>query len=261
MSWLSSLFGKKKKVIGEIISEPMGPEIKTDMHAHFLPELDDGASSLEESMKMIQGLYDLGYRHIIGTPHIMSDFYKNTPEGIQEKIDLVRRETLNRGIDINIEYAAEYYLDDGFLLNLRNKKPFLTFGKNYLLIETSFINSCLFIDEVIFMAISQGYQPIIAHPERYTYIFDDFEEIRRWKTLGALLQVNALSLLGYYSSKSKKIAERLIDENLVDFIGTDCHKPKHLDLLSKVKQSSYYYKALGKDLKNNQIISSKKVNG
>ncbi|KXX67998.1 tyrosine-protein phosphatase [Flammeovirga sp. SJP92] len=256
MGWLSRLFSKnKKKETKEVITTPQGPEITMDMHAHFLPELDDGASSLDESMEIIKGLQQLGYKHLVATPHIMSDFYKNTPEGIAEKVALVREEIAKEKMDITIEFAAEYYLDDGFLLNLRNKKPFLTFGKKYLLVETSFINPCLFIDEAIFMAISQGYQPIIAHPERYTYVFDDYEEIVRWKSLGALLQINALSLMGYYSSRSKAIAERLIDDNLVDFIGTDSHKPKHIDGLKKVLKSSYYYKSLGLNLKNNQIAT------
>lgn len=256
MSWLSNLFSNKKKKEEEVVSSPQGPEITVDMHAHFLPELDDGASSLEESIEIIKGLYDLGYRHIIGTPHIMSDFYRNTPESINEKLNIVREEVKKIELDIKIDCAAEYYIDDGFLLNLRNKKPFLTFGENYLLIETSFINPCLFIDEAIFMAISQGYQPVIAHPERYTYVFDNFEEIKRWKTLGAMLQINALSLIGYYSSRSKKIAEKLIDDNLVDFIGSDCHKPKHLQGLEKARKAFYYNKSLGLDIKNNQIISS-----
>ncbi|MBD0403123.1 tyrosine-protein phosphatase [Flammeovirga sp. EKP202] len=255
MGWFSRLFSTNKKEIKEVITTPQGPALTMDMHAHFLPELDDGASSLDESMAIIKGLHQLGYKHLVATPHIMSDFYKNTPEGIGKKVDLVKKEIAKENIDITIEFAAEYYLDDGFLLNLRNKKPFLTFGKNYLLIETSFINPCLFIDEAIFMAISQGYQPIIAHPERYSYVFDDYEEIKRWKNIGAMLQINALSLLGYYSSKSKNIAERLINDNLVDFIGTDCHKPKHLEGLKKVLNSSYYNKSLGLNLKNNQIAT------
>ncbi|NME67897.1 tyrosine-protein phosphatase [Flammeovirga aprica] len=255
MGWLSRLFSKDKKEAKEVFTSPQGPEITMDMHAHFLPGIDDGASNMEESMQIIKGLHQLGYKHLVATPHIMSDFYKNTPEGINEKLTLVREEVAKEGIDITIDAAAEYYLDDGFLLNLRNKKPFLTFGKNYLLIETSFINPCLFIDEAIFMAISQGYQPIIAHPERYNYVFDDYEEIKRWKSIGALLQVNALSLLGYYSKRSKAIAERLIDDNLVDFIGSDSHKPKHVEGLKKVLNSSYYYKSLGLNLKNNQIAT------
>ncbi|QWG09206.1 capsular biosynthesis protein [Flammeovirga kamogawensis] len=252
MKWFTNLFKNNKKEV--VVSEPLGPQITSDMHAHFLPNIDDGAQSLEESIDIIKGLVDMGYKNLVATPHVMSDFYKNTPEIILEKLALVQAEVDKQNINVNLSAAAEYYLDDGFLKKLKSNEPLLTFGDNYILLETSFINSCFFIDEVIFLCISKGYKPIIAHPERYTYTYGNYDEIKRWKSLGALLQVNALSLAGYYSSKAKEIAQNLINDQLVDFIGSDCHKAKHLNWLKKVRTLSYYNKALGLPLQNNLII-------
>ncbi|OHX67327.1 tyrosine-protein phosphatase [Flammeovirga pacifica] len=255
MKWLARLFKKNNPSKNkEVITEPQGPAITSDMHAHFLPGIDDGAQNMEEALDIVKTLHSLGYTHLIATPHVMSDFFKNTPEIILSKLEELKTEVKKQGINIQLEAAAEYYLDDVFIKKLRQNEPFLTFGDNYLLIETSFINPCIFIDEAIFLAISKGYKPIIAHPERYTYTYDgNFEEILRWKKLGALLQINALSLAGYYSSKAKHFAERLIDENAVDFIGTDTHKAKHLHWLEKVQKLSYYNKALGLSLLNHSI--------
>ncbi|NLR92840.1 tyrosine-protein phosphatase [Flammeovirga agarivorans] len=254
MGFFSNLFGKKKEKKEEVITSPMGPQLTTDMHAHFLPGIDDGAQNMDESIDIIKTLHGFGYTHLVATPHVMSDFFKNTPEIILGKLEEVRTEVEKQGINIKIDAAAEYYLDDAFMRKLRNDEPLLTFGDaKYLLIETSFINPCVFIDEAIFLAISKGYQPIIAHPERYTYAYGKYDEILRWKELGALLQINALSLAGYYSSTAKKYAERLINDQAVDFIGTDTHKAKHLNWLEKVRNLSYYNKSLGLSLRNNTI--------
>ncbi|ANQ50588.1 capsular biosynthesis protein [Flammeovirga sp. MY04] len=255
MKWLFKLFGKKDQSKNkEVIKEPMGPPITTDMHAHFLPGIDDGAQNIGESLAIIKSLHSMGYTKLVATPHVMSDFFKNTPEIIHKALEEVRTAVKEEGIAVDIDAAAEYYLDDVFIKKLRQGEKFLTFGDNYLLMETSFINPCIFIDEAIFLAISKGYKPVIAHPERYGYTYENnFDEIVRWKKLGALLQINALSLAGYYSSNAKRYAERLIDEGHVDFIGTDTHKAKHLHWLEKVRKLSYYNKALGLSLLNHSI--------
>ena len=211
--------------------------LAADMHSHLLPGLDDGAETLEHSLDLLRALRDLGYRKLVMTPHIMGDFYKNTPEGIRAALKLLREAAAAAGLhDVALECAAEYYLDEFLGRKLADGTEMLTFGgdKRYLLFETSYMNEPLNLFEIIFEMKAQGYQPVLAHPERYTYLYGRFAEIEKMRRdYGVLLQVNLNSLAGYYSPAAKKVAEQLIDGALVDFVGTDTHHLRHTDTLAK----------------------------
>ena len=206
-----------------------------DMHSHLLPGLDDGAETLEHSLELLRALRALGYRKLIMTPHIMGDFYKNTPEGIRTALQLLREAAAAAGLgDVQLECAAEYYLDEFLGRKLADGTEMLTFGgdKRYLLFETSYMNEPLNLFEIIFELKAQGYTPVLAHPERYTYLYGRFAEIEKLRRdHGVLLQVNLNSLAGYYSPAAKKVAEQLVDGGLVDFVGTDTHHLRHTDTL------------------------------
>lgn len=224
-----------------------------DMHSHILPGLDDGSDSLERSLELVQAMKDLGYRKLIMTPHIMSDFYKNTPDGIRERLHLLQDAVKEAGIDMELDCAAEYYLDEGLLDKLDNDEPLLTFGDNYLLFETSFLNEPLNLRDAIFKMRSKGYKPVLAHPERYTYFYGKFDALVDLWNQGVLFQPNLNSLSGYYSAGAKHVAEKLIDNGMVDFLGSDVHGLKHLESLNRVLTSKYLHKALALSVRNNQL--------
>ncbi|MCK5208817.1 MAG: capsular biosynthesis protein [Cyclobacteriaceae bacterium] len=194
-----------------------------DIHSHLLPGLDDGVKSVEETVYILKILQNLGYKKIITTPHVMSDHYPNTEEGIvsklEETIDLLSEHKLN----IKLEVAAEYYLDENLISKLSKQEKLLTFGKNYLLFETSFFNKPAFLEEAVFTMNTQGYQPILAHPERYSYLQGSQKLLEKLKDMNLLFQMNILSLTGFYSLEVKKFARQLQKANLIDFVGTDCH--------------------------------------
>lgn len=217
--------------------------VVADMHSHLIPGIDDGVKTVEESMNLITELYHLGFRKFITTPHIMTDFYKNTPKIINEGLAKVRDAIAKSGMPITIEAAAEYYLDEGFTSKVDNEK-LLTFGDNYLLFEISYINCPDNLREMLFKMQVQGYKPVLAHPERYPFWYNKFEEYQNLKDTGVLLQININSLSGYYSPMARKVAERMIDNNLVDFIGTDAHGTKHTDVLKKTLQTKYLQKLI-----------------
>ena len=246
-------FFKKKKRNSNLSFEGL-PPIQVDMHSHLLPGIDDGSQNMEESIAMIQRFVDMGYKKLITTPHIMSDFYKNTPEIILGKRDEVRVELEKRGIEVELEAAAEYYLDEGLINKLSKKEKLLTFGDNYLLFETSYMNASANLGQAIFMMQSQGYKPVMAHPERYTYWYGKHEEIKEVWEKGVHMQVNLLSLVGYYSKPAKVIAEWLIENQMVSFVGTDCHREKHQDILMDVRKSKGYHSALQLNLLNNKLL-------
>lgn len=229
----------------------------TDMHSHLLPGLDDGAETVEQSVELVLAMQKLGYHKLIMTPHIMGDFYRNTPTGVQASLKLLRQSVAAAGVTgMTLECAAEYYLDEWFGQKLQAEEPLLSFGgaNRYVLVETSYINEPFNFSETMFQLKAAGYQPVLAHPERYTYLYGKFADLEAIRENGVLLQVNLNSLVGYYSAGAKKVAEKLIDAGLVDMVGTDAHHVKHVETIrTKVLSSEYLQKVLALPLLNNTL--------
>lgn len=212
--------------------------LKMDIHSHLLPGIDDGAPTMEHTLEMIRKFRDLGYEKLVFTPHVMTGVYDNNPEIILGKLAEVREAVQEAGIEIELDAAAEYFLDEIFV-ELVQKKEVLTFAGNHVLFECSFRSESNHIESVIFQLRSGGYQPVIAHFERYAYYHDRIEMAQRFRDLGALIQVNLLSVLGYYGGEIKKQTIRMIKEGYVDLVGSDCHRIEHLlSLESKLNDSS-----------------------
>jgi len=232
--------------------------LQVDMHSHLLPGLDDGAETVAHSLDLLRKLRALGFIKLVMTPHIMGDFYKNTPEGIRAALATLRAAAAAAGLeDVTLECAAEYYLDEWLGRKLADGTELLTFGgeRRYLLLETSYLNEPLNLNGTIFDLQAAGYQPVLAHPERYVYLYSRFAEIARLRREhGVLMQLNLNSLAGYYSPAARHVAEKLIDEGLVDFVGTDTHHLRHTAALaSKTVKSAYFRKLMALPLLNNTL--------
>jgi len=227
--------------------------LKTDLHSHLIPGIDDGSKSLEESLAMLKQFAEFGYQKVITTPHIMSDFYKNTPEIILGGLEKVRQGIKAADFEIEIDAAAEYYLDLHFE-ELIEQKNLLTFGDNHVLFELSFSNEPPRVKEAIFNLQTQGYKPIMAHVERYPFYFNDFEKIEDFKNRGCLIQLNINSLSGQYGPAVKKMAEDMIDRDLIDVIGSDCHHLGHLELMESVRTNPHLHKVVTKKGLLNQTL-------
>jgi protein-tyrosine phosphatase len=241
------LFGflKKEQVAADI------SRLGVDIHSHLLPGIDDGAQTLEHSIAMINKFVELGYKKLITTPHIMSDAYPNTPETIHAALALVQAEISRLNIPIEISAAAEYYADEYFL-QLIDKEPLLTFAHNHVLFEFSFHEPPLHTDELIFKLQANNYKPMLAHYERYDF-FTSTHKAAELREKGVSIQVNINSLTGHYGPQAKKIAEDLIDEKLVDLLGSDCHRIEHLMLLEKNLSQKYFHKMLDLEVLNYEV--------
>lgn len=229
-------------------------KIRVDMHSHLLPGIDDGAEDNDESEKIIQKLHGLGFKSLITTPHIISDFYKNTYHSIQEENEKLNTYLASKSSPYKINAAAEYYLDTEFM-DLVEKKELLTLGNtNYVLFELSMVEKPYNLKDVIFKMVLNGYKPVLAHPERYPFLGGDIEKYIDLKNRGVLLQLNLMSLTGHYGKGVQKAAEALIDNKLVDFVGTDCHKLRHLSVIEKSLKSKYCHKLIETcELKNLEL--------
>ncbi len=215
--------------------------LMVDMHSHVLPGIDDGAQTPQESIMLIKKMMALGIKKIIATPHIMADYYKNTAETINAALAILQAELKKEQMDIVVEAAAEHYFDETFEDRVDEHK-LMTMGDNYVLFEFSFINKPPNAIPVIQKLKQLNYKPILAHPERYTYM--DIEQFRNLREWGASLQLNTISLTGYYGKDVKKLAESLIDQQLVDFISSDMHHLRHAEAFKDALRTPYLEKVM-----------------
>ena len=225
-SWFKK---KKKKEIHPIDFA----EIGLDMHSHLIPSIDDGAKDLQNSIELINVLQNHGFKKIITTPHIMTDFYNNNIDTIISGLKTVKEELLKQSIDIKIEAAAEYFVDYDFQQKVLAGEKFLTLGDNYILIEFSFLTAPHNYLETIFQLQLKGYKVILAHVERYPYLTES--DLEDFINRGVYLQLNILSSIGYYSNNVRERANWLINNNMISFVGTDCHNLNQTKLYDKCK--------------------------
>jgi tyrosine-protein phosphatase YwqE len=241
-----SWFKKEKNVA------PATP-VTTDIHSHLLPGLDDGVSTFEQAEEIVLHFKRLGYTKIITSPHVISDSYRNTSEGIQAKLSELKTYLEDKQIDITVEAAAEYYLDEQLYAMIEGNQPLLTFGKKYLLFETNFLTEPFNLKEFIFLATTKGYKPVLAHPERYIYMQNNLPKLEDLQDRGVLFQVNISSITGYYSKEAQATAHKLIDRGWVQLLGSDCHSLQHIKLLEEARRLKYFQKALSLPLLNNSL--------
>ena len=248
MGFFKKIFGGEKKLENIDLSI-----LKTDMHSHLIPGIDDGSKSMEDSINLLRKFSELGYKKVITTPHVMSDFYKNTPEIILGGLEKVRAAIKQEGINIEIDAAAEYYLDFRFD-ELILKKELLTFGDKHVLFELSFNDEPPRVKDSIFNMVTEGYKPILAHVERYPFYFNQWEKIEDYRNRGVLLQLNINSLSGHYGPPVKKMAEQLIDRGWIDVIGSDCHHIGHLEMMDSLRTNRHFHKVAMQENLLNRIL-------
>jgi tyrosine-protein phosphatase YwqE len=201
------------------------------MHSHLLPGIDDGSPDMETSIQLIKGMVAQGFTKLITTPHIMWEMYPNTPEIINEKLALVKDAVAAEGINVELHAAAEYFLDDHVEGILKRGEKLLTISGNMVLSEFSLAFAPHGLKDILFEMQMQGYLPVIAHPERYTYLEGNKEFYEELKDIGCLFQLNILSLAGYYGKSAQELAHHLLKNEYYELAGSDLHGFRHLDKL------------------------------
>lgn len=227
----------------------------TDMHSHFIPGIDDGAQTIEDSIALIRAMKDMGFTSLVTTPHIKFDHYPNTTETIQNGLRQLHQALKENNIDIPIKAAAEYYIDDHFM-QLLESEPLLTIRNNEVLVELSFMFEPLNFFNTLFKIQTKGYKPILAHPERYTFYHDKKEIYEQLKDRGVMLQLNTIALTGYYGKSVKDIAEYLLEKRLYDYCGSDMHHLRHADQLRKALSIKTFNTFQQYPFKNAAIMSA-----
>lgn len=209
-----------------------------DIHNHILPGIDDGAKDISDSLAIIKGFNEIGITHIITTPHVNQNYYPNTTESIRTAHNLVQDELLHLGLKhIALESSSEYMIDSNFE-NLLEQKLIAPIRNKFLLVEMPFLQSPINFDQATFTIATKGYNPILAHPERYFFLHSNYYKYGEFKSKGISLQLNLLSLGNYYGKQVSKIAKKLLMDDYIDFAGTDIHNVNQLKFLKDIKLSN-----------------------
>lgn len=205
--------------------------IVADMHSHLIPGIDDGSPDVPTSLELIQGLRDMGYQKFIATPHILWDIFKNNKGTITPAYHELLAALKEQKIELPFTFAAEYFLDYHVDELIESHTPLLTIKDNLVLVEFSFVSAPLDLKEKLFALQMAGYQPVLAHPERYSYFARNKEVYDELREAGYYFQVNLLSLAGYYGKVPLELAAHLVKNKYVDLLGTDLHHSRHLQAL------------------------------
>ena len=241
------LFFKTKPRLRDLISDDY-----IDIHSHLLPNIDDGATDFENTRSLITKMQDIGFKQFITTPHVIKNVWNNNSIGIKaletETNDLLKKAS----ISVKLSAAAEYMMDTDFMELFKSEK-LLTLKDNYVLVEMSYINPPIQLYQIIFDLQIAGYVPVLAHPERYSFYNNNLKEYRRLKKAGCKFQLNLLSTVGYYGPEALKTANELLENNLIDFVGSDIHHENHINSFdSKIKTNNL--ENLKTAIKNNDFF-------
>ncbi|MFP9100027.1 tyrosine-protein phosphatase [Flavobacterium sp. RHBU_24] len=202
------------------------PQGYVDIHSHLLPGIDDGAADQANSLSLINTLRDYGFGQFITTPHVLTGVWNNTTEGIRTVEKTTQEFLKTQGIGHPFKAAAEYLMDDVFLKKIKTE-PLLTLKDKMVLVEMSYLNAPLQLYEIIFELQMEGYQPLLAHPERYLFYHRNTQEYDKLKKAGCKFQLNLLSVTGYYGKHVAEIAEKLLNDGMIDYTGSDTHHERH----------------------------------
>lgn len=203
----------------------------TDWHCHILPGVDDGVSTMEESLSILDEYGKAGVKKVWLTPHIMEDV-PNTTASLRARFEELQSEYKG---PVELHLAAENMMDNLFIERLETR-DFLPIGEDgkTLLVETSYFSPPANLKGIFGKIKSAGYYPLLAHPERYNYI-DSMDKYRAFKSLGVKFQLNLMSLTDAYGPVVRQKAVKMLQEGLYDRLGSDLHRSEHFDRIMRMK--------------------------
>lgn len=215
-----------------------------DFHSHILPNIDDGSFSTEETIEMLEEARKVGFTKIISTSHYIEEFYEFNEEYRTNLINNLKIETP----DIELFLGSEIYITDKLIKLLEEKQASTINNSRYVLFELPMHAKSAYTKEIIYRLIEKNYIPIIAHPERYSYVQENSEYVKELHDMGALFQANYGSIIGMYGKKAEKTVKRLLKDNQIHFLGSDVHR------------SNQIYPKIPKIMKKlNKVISAEKI--
>ena len=222
-------FFAKKQFLADLL------ENFVDIHNHILPGIDDGAQSAEDSLEIIRGFSEFGIQSFVATPHIMHNYYPNTSATIKSALSELKNAMLASGLtEVAVDTAAEHMVDDNFE-SLLEEGAIMPLRKDYLLVEMSFLQPPIHFEQSIINIAAKRYFPVLAHPERYIFLQKRMGKYKSYKRKGILFQMNMLSLGEYYGKDVQQTAYKLLEEDLIDYLGSDVHNVQQLAAIRDIQ--------------------------
>lgn len=197
-----------------------------DFHSHIIPEIDDGSRSIEDTMLLIKEAKKAGFTKIISTSHYVSNQYEFDEESRRQLLELIKMGANNLGIDIEIFLGSEIYASYDMVELLKEHKASTINDTKYVLFELPMQNELPNLKNIIYDLMGNGYRPIIAHPERYSYVKEDPNWLIQYIEIGVLFQSNYASIIGLYGKEAQKTVKQLLKNNMIHFLGSDVHRPE-----------------------------------
>lgn len=234
-------FFKSKPILKDLI-----PDDFVDIHSHLIYGIDDGAQTIEDTKFIISAMRDLGFDQAITTPHTTPLVWENTREGILDQYQHVQAQLPEETKAIALRVASEYLMDDSMIPLIENKE-LLTLKDSYVLVEMSYMNPPIQLMDILFQLKSNGYEIVLAHPERYNFYHQNTAMYKKLKKAGCYFQMNLLSVTGYYGKHVLEAANFLLQHGLIDFVGSDIHHEKHIkgfDAKVEVKAIEFFTQAI-----------------
>ena len=208
-----------------------------DFHSHIIPNIDDGSQSIEDTICMLEEAKKVGFTDVISTSHYIEDYYEVDEKQRKDYIDNIQKNVEG----INIVIGSEIYITQN-IVNLINEKKVSTINNTrYVLFELPMNSNVLYLKDVIYSLLENKYIPIIAHPERYSFIQKDPNWIIEYIEMGVLFQANFGSIYGIYGKQCHKTVQLLLKNNMIHFLGSDIHRknsiyPKIPDILRRMEK-------------------------
>jgi len=194
-----------------------------DIHSHILSEIDDGAKDMETTINMLKLAERFNTTAIIATPHYYQGYFENAYDEVANKVDILKSEIKNYGINIEIYTGQEILLDSHTVELFKSGIIRGLNGSRYILLELPMDRYSVKLIEIIYELRLLGVMPIIAHPERYYYIQNDMGIINDFIEEGCLFQINAGSITGIFGKLVEKTSRKLIENGVCNFIASDAH--------------------------------------
>ncbi len=190
-----------------------------DIHSHLLPFVDDGSDSVEKSIELLRQAYNQGVTDMILTPHFRDEFVEDE-QSLKERFQQFKQEVVESGVNVNLYLGREIHVRNDYKRALQEFKPESLNDTKYLLIEFDFDAESDIVN-IVYELARRGFIPIVAHLERYGYA--DEEMAFDIKQSGGLIQINAQALIKAEARAQKKFLNKMLAENLVDFVASDMH--------------------------------------
>ena len=257
---LENHFNFSRKIMFNIFKKKSKSDAKlfytTDMHSHILPGVDHGSQSVADSLEMLKAELDMGITRVICTSHVTAETFENTPETLNAAYNLLKQAVEEEGLPIELYVSAEYRIDEYWTKQYESGN-LLPMPGNRILLENSFMQELIGIDEMMFNLQVEGYFPILAHPERYRYYYDRKERYKALHSASVKFQVNLLSLAGYFGKGAREISLWLIQNNLCDMFGSDMHSVEHAEIIKDYIGSKDWSKLCEKYDLQHRIINDR----